>query len=234
MKRVQVDSAPRVVSDRLRRDIQLGKYGPGDMLPPQHELAHGLGVSRVTLREALRILEGEGYIELRRGAAGGSLVLASSEPFEVTRQRLISRTDEFEVWFDFRCVLEAAVAGLAAVRSSPQQLDMLAATIVDSGEATSRHALRAADSGFHMGIAAAAENPPMQQALEDTHAALWQPIDLVPFDPVKDMTLQDHEAILTALRERDPHAARAAMSAHIEHVREDVRAVLQEDGRSGP
>lgn len=231
MNKVQVDSAPRVVADRLRRDIQLGKFAPGDMLPPQHEFARALGVSLVTLREALRILEGEGFVEMRRGAAGGSLVLASSEPIEVTRQKLIARLDEFYAWLDFRRAVESAAAGLAAVHATPEQLDMLEDTIIDTRRATSSHPFRAADSSFHLGIAIAAQNEPMRQAVEDARAALWQPIDLIPFDPMQSRTIRDHEEILSALRSRDPEQAQAAMSAHIERVREEMQMVLRGGGR---
>ena len=68
-----------LTSDRLRREIHLGVYVSGNKLPPQRELAKSLGVSLVTLREALRILEAEGYLILRRGAAGGAFVLANRE-----------------------------------------------------------------------------------------------------------------------------------------------------------
>lgn len=226
MEKVRVDSAPRVVSDRLRRDIQLGTYHPGDKLPPQHELAHALGVSRVTLREALRILEGEGYIDVRRGSRGGSVILASAEPVEVMRLKLIARLDEFDQWLEFRSPVEAAAAALAAVRASSKELDALAKTIDDIRAAKSVYAFRGADSAFHNGVALAARNEPIRHAVEDSRAAMYMALDTFPFEPMVNNTLDGHGAILAALRNRDAEAARAAMAAHIDGLREEVRIIL--------
>jgi DNA-binding FadR family transcriptional regulator len=66
-----------VVVEHLRRAIHLGQYGPGDKFPPERQLAEQLGVSRLTLRGAIRVLEGEGYVETRRGSTGGVTVLGS-------------------------------------------------------------------------------------------------------------------------------------------------------------
>src|SRR5262249_30137061 len=64
-----------LVVDQLRRAIHNGAFGPGDKFPPERELSKQLGVSRASVREAIRVLEGEGYVETRRGASGGIIVL---------------------------------------------------------------------------------------------------------------------------------------------------------------
>src|SRR4029079_3166877 len=67
--------AYELVLEQLRRSIQLGHFLPGDKLPPERDLARQLGVSRTTVREAVRVLEGEGAVEIRRGSAGGIVLL---------------------------------------------------------------------------------------------------------------------------------------------------------------
>src|SRR5262249_30091725 len=64
-----------LVVDKLRRAIHNGSFVPGDKFPPERELSKQLGVSRASVREAIRVLEGEGYVETRRGASGGIIVL---------------------------------------------------------------------------------------------------------------------------------------------------------------
>ncbi len=67
--------AYELVLEQLRRSINLGHFGPGDKLPPERDLARQLGVSRTTVREAVRVLEGEALVEVRRGSTGGITVL---------------------------------------------------------------------------------------------------------------------------------------------------------------
>src|SRR5258707_3091369 len=64
-----------LIVDQLRRAIHSGAFVPGDKFPPERELSKQLGVSRASVREAIRVLEGEGYVETRRGARGGLIVL---------------------------------------------------------------------------------------------------------------------------------------------------------------
>src|SRR5258707_7702359 len=63
-----------LVVDQLRRAIHSGAFVPGDKVPPERELSKQVGVSRASVREAIRVLEGEGYVETRRGARGGRIV----------------------------------------------------------------------------------------------------------------------------------------------------------------
>src|SRR4051794_32910981 len=99
-----VPAAYEVVTNRLKRAIHLGTVSPGERLPPERELARRLGVSRVTLREALRVLQADGYIVTRHGAHGGPEVTA---PPEVLRAALRERLPEFEELIAFRSVVES-------------------------------------------------------------------------------------------------------------------------------
>ncbi|MBT5037425.1 MAG: winged helix-turn-helix transcriptional regulator, partial [Rhodospirillaceae bacterium] len=72
---VRPTSACELVVEQLRRAIHLGRFLAGDKLPPERELAKQLGVSRTTVREAVKVLEGEGLVRSKRGAAGGLSVL---------------------------------------------------------------------------------------------------------------------------------------------------------------
>lgn len=65
---------PQNVAEHLRILIHRGEVGPGDRLPAERELAEQLGVARMSLRDAIKVLQADGYVEVRRGARGGTFV----------------------------------------------------------------------------------------------------------------------------------------------------------------
>ena len=99
--------AHELVLAQLRRSIHLGHFGAGDKLPPERELAKLLGVSRTTVREAVRVLEGEGLVEIRRGSSGG----ISVKPQSMGRTELRRRLREFEEIIEFRLAVEPMARG---------------------------------------------------------------------------------------------------------------------------
>jgi DNA-binding FadR family transcriptional regulator len=84
-RRLRVRTMPQLVSDDLRRQIVEGGLKPGDPLPPERELMESFGISRPTLREAMRILEAESLIQTQRGSKGGAVV-RTPDPLVVVRQ----------------------------------------------------------------------------------------------------------------------------------------------------
>jgi GntR family transcriptional repressor for pyruvate dehydrogenase complex len=85
---VRTGNAFEETVERLLEGVKLGVYSPGDRLPPERELTRRLGISRITLREALRELAAAGYVETKRGRFGGTFIIRSPEPLvhaELTR-----------------------------------------------------------------------------------------------------------------------------------------------------
>ena len=85
---VRTGNAFEETVERLLEGVKLGVYAPGDRLPPERELTRRLGISRITLREALRELAAAGYVETKRGRFGGTFILRQPEPMvydELTR-----------------------------------------------------------------------------------------------------------------------------------------------------
>ena len=117
---VRTGNAFEETVERLLDGIRLGVHGYGDRLPPERELAGRLGVSRVTVRDALRELAAAGYVETRRGRFGGTFVTYQPDPIphgELTR----TVQDMGELLTDaltFRRIVEAGAAGSAARSSS--------------------------------------------------------------------------------------------------------------------
>ena len=228
VERVATPATYELVSEQIRRAIHIGTYLPGDKLPAERQLAEQMGVSRTTVREALRVLEGEGYVESHRGAAGGIVVLDQTASEERIRPVVMARMAEFEELFDFRIAVEGAAVRLAAVRRTETDLKQLQKALDAMAEGWQTARFRAADSAFHLGIADAARNRFMRQAIEDARAEMWIPID-PQIDVVFRTANRHHEEILQAIRNRDPDAAERAAVAHLKTARRDLRRVARTD-----
>jgi GntR family transcriptional repressor for pyruvate dehydrogenase complex len=213
-----------LVVEQLRRAIHMGTYVPGDKLPPERELAQRLEVSRASVREAVRVLEGEGYVETRRGATGGVIVLDRAQLEEKIGPYIRALLPQMEEIFEFRKAVECAAARLAAERRTDEHLSNLEAAlkVLEDGLETRR--FRAADSQFHLGIAEAAGNRWMRDAVEHARAALWMPVD-PHVEHVFGTAQRHHRQILDAVRARDADEAERLMAEHLDYTLADQRLV---------
>lgn len=224
----------QAVAEHLRRLIHRGEVAPGERLPPERELAEQLGVARLSLREALRVLREDGYVEVRRGASGGTYVTGLSRPAQAWRHRMRERVGEIDDILDFRIALETESAILAARRWTAPDLDVLEEAIEALDHVSGRATFRQADSRFHEGLARAARNERLAEAIATARGELFVPRDLLPFDePVAD-TLRDHRTITDAVRARDADAAAGAMRDHLERSRRELRAIVFADDVPAP
>lgn len=221
------------VAVHLRQRIHAGDYSPGDRLPPQRDLAEQLGVARVSVREGIKQLVESGYLQVRRGAAGGAFVTELSQPLEAWRQRLRSMAGDLDELIDFRIAIEAKAASLAAERANRVELgDMRAALkamrALRSPGQDARTAFRQADGQFHDALAKAARNRRLDRVIREARLELFTPYDLLTFDEPTKPVLDDHQAIYAAIR--DGNSARAAelMTTHIEHTRQQLRSFVND------
>lgn len=221
---IEVPAAYGVVVEHIRRSIHLGVYSTGDRLPPERAHAKQLGVSRVTLREALRVLEGEGYVEMRRGATGGATVIARGE----SRTRLRQNLPELLAIQDFRIANESLAARRAATRATESDLIELEQTIDAIREEPSHHAFRRADNDFHLKIAALADHALLNRAIQDARAAMFGQIDVVDFDVITQTAIRGHQRIVEAIRAGSESRASQTMAAHIKTTTKEVLAVLDD------
>lgn len=216
----------QAVADHLRRLIHLGEVGPGDRLPAERELAEQLGVARISLREAIKTLQNDGYVQVRRGARGGTYVTELDEPVARWRARMRTESGEFDDIVDFRIGLETESARLAASRRNRTDLVALRAAISELERADGRAAFRLADSQFHAALAHASGNARLQNAIESARAELFGTPDLLTYtNPIAE-SVRDHQAIYQAVRDRSPEAAAAAMREHIENARTQLREIV--------
>lgn len=221
---VEHSSVYELVVEQLRRAIHNGTYAPGDKFPNERELAHQLKVSRASVREAVRVLEGEGYVETRRGATGGIVVLDRTEEEGRIGPYILEMLPKIRQIFEFRLALEPEAARLAAVRRTEDQLRQLEAAhgILDNDQETRR--FRSADSQFHLGIAEAAGNPWMRDAIDKARTEVWMPADALYTHVLDRHTQVEHGKILEAIRAGNADAAGKLMD---EHLRSTVKVLEQ-------
>jgi GntR family transcriptional regulator, transcriptional repressor for pyruvate dehydrogenase complex len=223
-----LDGAGRAeaVARRLRDAIGLGLIADGEQLPNESDLATQLGVSTVTLREALAMLRHQGMVRTRRGRGGGTFVEAPADPSIVPlRAKLREITsDELRDIGDMHEAVAGAAARLAAARASSDQAARLcehAPTVAEEGTPGAR---RRADGRFHIEVAAAAQSPRLTHAelsLQSTIGdLLWLPGSeaLAPQDAA-----EQHEAIAAAIGCGDADLARRLAE---EHVRQEMSRLV--------
>jgi DNA-binding FadR family transcriptional regulator len=203
---------------KIREMIVSGHLGPGDRLPREADLAVQLGLSRNSLREAIRALSLVRVLDVRQG--DGTYV-SSLEPelllettgFVAHLLRDRSVLDLFEV----RRLLESAAAALSAVRMDDEARRQLRVELDRMLEADGVEELVDADSAFHSVIAGAAGNTVLGALLDGlsartTQARLWRGHT---DEQALAVTLSEHVRIYEAIMARDPELARALSAAHI-------------------
>ncbi len=230
MTRPQPELSAADIASEIRWRIHRGELGPGDRLPAEREMAERLGVGRVRVREALAVLEAEGYLETRRGATGGRFVTELRRPWRAWLTRMRRRLEDLDDIVDFRLAVECQAAMFAAERRTDDDLAAIARSLALLEASDSPRSYRQADVAFHAAVAAASHSPRLATAVDRARSALFEPIDLLWFDDRARDSLVDHRRIAEAIIARDPAAASAAMAAHIEDTRAEIHQILSPGG----
>lgn len=219
---LDVPSAAQAVGERLRRAIHLGTFGVGERLPPERELAARLGVSRTTVRDALQELEGSGYLVRIPGTRGGPVVAGEHERMAALRRRL----PEFDELMEFRAVVEGAAARAAAERRAPADLGRIDDAVDAIAAAGEIAAFRRADSDFHLAVARAAGNTPLQAAIADARERMFAPVDALGFPLLAERSRREHRRIREAIASGRAAVAQRRMADHIRASRAELREAL--------
>ncbi|MGW7574735.1 FadR/GntR family transcriptional regulator [Streptomyces sp. NPDC054765] len=215
--------------EKIKGMIVSGALRPGDRLPKESELAAGLGLSRNSLREAVRALSLIRILDVRQG--DGTYVTSLDPQLLLEAMSFVvdfHRDDTVLEFLAVRRILEPAATAMAAGRIGLEQLDVLEVQLNALGPSPSVEDLVAGDLEFHRGIVAASGNSVLCSLLDGlsgptTRARIWR--GLTQKDAVA-RTLTEHRAILGALRDRDAEAARAWATVHIASVEQWLRSSL--------
>ena len=199
------------------------KLSPGEKLPNELELSQEMGVSRTTLREAIRELVIQGVLEVRRGR--GTFVSRRVEEIEDFGFSALDQVKgQLRDLFELRAVFEPEMAALACRRASPEELaDILAqgdrvAAAIQAGEDRTQ-----ADRDFHAAIVRATHNEFMARLLPVISQAVETAIVSGDHkDRLAEYTLRDHALLMEFFTKRDPEGARCAMAVHMRHAMDEM------------
>jgi GntR family transcriptional regulator, transcriptional repressor for pyruvate dehydrogenase complex len=221
--RVSVGRISEIIVEQIRLLMRQGQLKPGDRLPPERDLCERFGVSRVTVREALRMLESSGLVEIRVGARGGAFVTAPSSDrvgeslADLLTLSVISAADVTEV----RMMLEAGIVPLVCERATEQDLADLtdicrrSEAALAAGDYTMDMSLE-----FHIRVAQATHNPAIVMLVESFRGpilmSLQQAHEAAPEMGKRGTT--EHEEFIEAVRRRDVDTASRIMREHLERT----------------
>jgi GntR family transcriptional regulator, transcriptional repressor for pyruvate dehydrogenase complex len=215
--------------DRIKAMIVSGELRPGDRLPREADLAERLGLSRNSLREAVRALALIQVLDVRQG--DGTYVTSLEPPLLLEAMSFVvdfHRDDTVLQFLEVRRILEPAATVMAAQRMPEQEIAELAGVLDALDDYPGVDALVANDLEFHRRIAAGSGNAALCSLLESlsaptTRARIWRGLTQ---EGAVARTREQHVAIYEAIATRQPDVARAWATVHVAGVEDWLRRVL--------
>src|SRR5215813_14458947 len=230
---VRAGNAFEETVERLLTVVKLGVVAPGERFPAERELAGLLGVSRITLREAIRALQQAGYVEPRRGRFGGTFVTYSRpapDPGEVRRIALAD-SDQLADALAFRMALETGAAQVLADADGGREVLLERLAAVNSA---SPEDYRRLDTLFHLAIAELTGSALLAAACADARMRLNDLLNAIPVLRHNIVhTAAQHTAIVDAILAGDPERARCAVAEHLDGTGALLRGFLATPTRPG-
>lgn len=194
--------------EAIRGEILANRWPVGEKLPNEASLSSMLSVSRGTIREAVRVLVSQGYLETRQGS--GTYVRSTTDfgrPFDMARRAGLR--DQFEA----RLALEVEAARLAALRHSPQVISQLRGLLVARGnyDGEDKATFIERDLAFHKAVVAASQNSAMVEIYDFFSMSIAGTIEATLGEDIPEPDMQAHVAIVDAIESGDPEAAGSAV-----------------------
>lgn len=213
-------SLAQQAADNIYQLIVTGnEFQPGKQLPGENSLSERLGISRATLREAIRILASQGVLEVFRGK--GTFVASDMKSFgDYGLEKLERIRIQLKDLYEARLLFEPEMAALACRRATDEELaeifrlgELVEQTIKAGQDRT------AVDQEFHRAIVTAAHNEFMLRLVPIINRAIEDVIRInVEYSSLAEYTLQDHALLMDFLKVRDASGAKQALSIHIHHA----------------
>jgi DNA-binding FadR family transcriptional regulator len=227
LSRVSIGRISEVIVDQIRLLIRQGRLVAGDRLPSERELCERFGVSRVTVREALRVLEANGLVEIRVGARGGAFITAPSSRLigeGIVDLISLSSVSAREVT-ETRMVFELGIVPLVCERATEEDIAALYA-ICDQSDAASRadeYPLELS-AAWHTRYAQSAHNRAISMFVDSLHDPLLRSLEqaraVAPSHAPHGVV--EHRALVDAITERDVQRATDLMRTHLNRTAELV------------
>ncbi|MGQ4600946.1 FCD domain-containing protein [Nocardia sp. R6R-6] len=229
-----VPKASDVLATELRERILSGEFEDNTPLPPERELVIQTRMSRTTVREALRILEVQGFVRIKAGRNGGAFVRRPGEQSMADSVALLIRGQRIRLaaLLETREAIEPFCARLAALNRTDADLVALGAAndaIADAGADLDK--FLQANVDWHIGVSQASHNELLTGLMIALSRAIYTATANEGFvdEEVRATTLRAHRSVTRAIRDRDPDAAVRRMTRHVHNY---AKAVLEFEKRT--
>lgn len=205
------------LADRLITAIAVGEFTPGDRFPAERDLADRLGVSRVTVRRALKIVAERGLVTSRRGQGGGTFISdpAGAQIGKIAQSTLEDELPRLKELCEFRCLIEGTIARTAAERRDRDDIDLLNRRLREFSQSTDLSSARDADRRLHHQIALTSRNPRLIALSEQLSVEATLGFDAEPY-PAQFLrrSTDEHVALVARIVEGDADGAFRSARAH--------------------
>ena len=218
---IQNHRAYRAIVDQICDAILRGDLKKGDWLPSERDVSTQTGLSRTSVREALKVLSDAGLVRMKAGGGGGTQIISDSIPaallgqaIEISRKRLLD-------FCETRNILELAAAGLAAARATQEQIDQLEQVVekmvrLVEERPEDRQAYIDIDAEFHRLVMQCSGNEVLLEAYTPVLRQILQISDMVEITEFHVYGLPSMQKFLDAVKRRSPGAAQMAIDTHIQ------------------
>lgn len=226
--RVNVDRVSQVIVDQIKVLVRDGRLQPGDRLPSERELCQRFGVSRVTVREALRVLEASGLVSIRVGAHGGAFLTSpTAERLGEGLADLISLAPLTALNVtEARIIVELGTLPLAVERATAEDIAALYAMVEEAEQAlTEGKYTIEMSAAFHIRVGECTHNPAIEMLLQSFHGPMRMSIEQSHVSaPMNSRGVREHRELTRAIEKRDVAAARKVMTTHLDRTAKRVSA----------
>ena len=214
------------VADMLKKSIESGEFAPGDKLPPETKLCEELKVSRTCIREAIRVLQAMGYVEIKHGK--GAFVLNRSKGASFSYDAL--DLNELNILMEIRNSVEVIAVEIAAKQATKRQISMLESIHESFTDACNNHdvvRMIMIDELFHSKIASLSQNQ-LIISLNKLVLEAYRSYRGNSFnnEELYQNAILPHKRILSYIKMNDPEGAASAMQEHLQITKSDMKEVI--------
>lgn len=212
--------AYRAVVDQVCDAIMSGDLHVGDMLPAEREIVAQVGISRSSVREALKVLADAGLVAIKPGGGGGTRVIRDVIPVELLGRAMEMSRKRIVSMLEVRNALDLTAAEMAAMRADPSFYQSLDDTVeqmesVIRDHLTDYDLFRTVDTRFHLLVVKASGNDVLLQTYRPFARQAALALDMIGTDDILTLELPTMKSLIQAIKKQNPASARLAMSSHV-------------------
>jgi len=221
---IKKESTLEVIVQQIKDQIKKGILKPGEKLPSERELASLLGISRTSVREAIKALSFSGYLEVIQGK--GTYILEIATQYD----EIVNFFSEFSNYsldylMEARIMLEGEFARLAALNASQKEIDVIERVFHEIASSKDTNTFFVKDLQLHLTIAKATHNPIMNGLMKIICEMLYKETQKIIeiSEDTRENTIETTRGLVQAIKQRNAEKAKELMGAHIGNIRVSLK-----------